>query len=74
MNKPKMSKQIVILEVDESRMQTTVDFFATDEIANMLKEFGLVETSIPNNKHELTIDPRYNADDIVEYMTNYTED
>ena len=74
MNKPKMSKQIVILEVDESRMQTTVDFFATDEIANMLKEFGLVETSIPNNKHELTIDPRYNTDDIVEYMTNYTED
>jgi len=69
-----MSKQIVIIEVDDSRMQTTIDFFATDVIAEKLKEFGVVETSIINNKHELTIDPRYNMNDIVEYMTNYSED
>lgn len=75
MKKPVMKRKLAITNLVPS--MRIVSFYADKDTADSLKEFGKVFSNTEEDlrdSHELYVDPRFDFEDVVEYMESMNND
>ncbi len=70
MSKPKMTQQSAIRLSSASSRAGWIRFIATDDAAGDLSLYGIV-SSEGGYSYRLAVDPRYDFNDVVNYIKNY---
>lgn len=69
MSKPQPKKEVAILHVMPTARCITMN--ASSDAARDFAEFGVMHFYENNGQYWLTVDGRYDFDEVVEYISNY---
>ena len=68
-----MAKPIMKTEIKisfESKIVGIIHFYATNDAAAGMRDFGALAMTDTQNQYRLIVDPRYDFDEILEYIKN----
>ncbi len=70
-DKPKPKREVAIYNTVE--MVRRINFYATSDIADKLKEFGTVthQPELGNHRYSIIVDTRYNFNEVEMYIKDY---
>lgn len=70
-NEPQMKKELAVDKV--LTITGIIVFYANSNISELLQRYGKV-TKIWENRYSITVDKRYDFDEVIEYFENYNKD
>lgn len=68
---PKITCKLKIVGVKTFQGVTRIAFYTEPHVANNFETFGTLEPGADKNFYLLKVDPRYDADEVIEYMESW---